>query len=295
MKHATPLRTILGGALVAILYAAPVHAQTRTWVTGSGGSDANPCSRTAPCQTFAGALSKTSAGGEINCIDAGGYGSVTINKSITIDCTGTFGSILASGVNGVTVNTAGVKVILRGLSIGGAGTGLNGVNYLAGTEVTVEKVSIFGFTGNAINMSLTASGNLKVIDATLNNSARGIRATTTSGFAVAQVHNTAFNRMSVNGVEAAANGFVSVDHSSFLGNPTAVTATGVVSFLNVTNSLVTNNTTAFNAAAGATLRISGNKIFDNTTAFAGTIQTGADNKTAGNGAGGTLAGGVATQ
>jgi len=33
------------------------------------GDDANPCSRTAPCKTFAGAISKTAAAGEINCLD----------------------------------------------------------------------------------------------------------------------------------------------------------------------------------------------------------------------------------
>src|SRR5881398_98002 len=81
-----------------------VHAQaTRTWVSGVG-NDANPCSRTAPCKTFAGAISKTFINGEIDCLDPGGYGAVTIAKSITIDCTGTFGSILASGTTGVTIN-----------------------------------------------------------------------------------------------------------------------------------------------------------------------------------------------
>ncbi len=205
------------------------------------------------------------------------------------------GSILAAGTTGVTVNTAGVKVILRNLSIDGAGTGLNGINYTAGTEVTVEKVSIFGFTNNAINMSLTANGNLQVIDASLNNSARGIRISTTSSFAIAQVKNARIYRMSISGVEAGTNSFVSIDNSSFAGHPTAVNANGSLAVMNVTNSILTNNTTAFNAAVGTTVRISNNKIFDNTTAFAGTIQTGGDNKTAGNGAGGTLAGGVATQ
>src|ERR1041385_230565 len=86
---------------------------TRTWVSGVG-NDADPCSRTAPCKTFAGAISKTASGGEINCTDPGGFGAVTITKSITIDCGGTFGSILAAGTNGVNVSTtAGIKVVLR--------------------------------------------------------------------------------------------------------------------------------------------------------------------------------------
>src|SRR5512146_1681863 len=91
-------------AACAMLWSAPAAAQaTRTWVSGVG-DDANPCSRTAPCKTFPGAISKTAAGGEIDCLDPGGFGTVTITKSITIDCRETEGSILASGVTGVVVN-----------------------------------------------------------------------------------------------------------------------------------------------------------------------------------------------
>src|SRR6187397_3462678 len=108
----------LVGALSALLlYSAPASAQaTRTWVSGVG-DDVNPCSRTAPCKTFAGAISKTANNGEINCLDPGGFGAVTITKSITIDCTGTMGGILASSTTGILVNAAGVNVVLRGLSI----------------------------------------------------------------------------------------------------------------------------------------------------------------------------------
>src|SRR5262245_45938397 len=109
-----------------------VQAQaTRTWVSGVG-DDANPCSRTAPCKTFAGAISKTAAGGEINCLDPAGYGAVTITKSLTIDCHYTEGGILASTVNGIIINaTSTSKIVLRGLDINGDGQGgLNGINLL---------------------------------------------------------------------------------------------------------------------------------------------------------------------
>src|SRR3954471_20910710 len=116
MKKNTLILATLGSALSLLLFAAPARAQaTRTWVSGVG-DDVNPCSRTAPCKTFAGAISKTSAGGEINCVDPAGFGAGTITKSITIDCTGTFGSILAiGGVSGVVVNGAAAVVKLRGL------------------------------------------------------------------------------------------------------------------------------------------------------------------------------------
>src|SRR5205085_9653492 len=134
-----PLLSVLG-CLVTLLYAAPAQAQTRTWVSGVG-NDANPCSRTAPCKTFAGAISKTAAGGEIDCLDPGGFGAVTITKSITIDCDGTFGSILASGVNGININDSAsgfpntIRVIIRGLSINGAGGGVQNSNGNPGSGV----------------------------------------------------------------------------------------------------------------------------------------------------------------
>src|SRR5438128_1467898 len=98
------------------------HAQaTRTWVSGVG-NDADPCSRTAPCKTFAGAISKTASPGIINCLDPGGFGAVTITKDITIDCTGTLGSVLSSGVQGIIVNaTTTQNVVLRAIDINGAG------------------------------------------------------------------------------------------------------------------------------------------------------------------------------
>jgi len=157
----------IGVACLPMLAAVPAHAQaTRTWVSGVG-DDVNPCSRTAPCKTFAGAISKTAAGGEINCLDPGGFGTVTITKSITIDCGGTFGSILASGVNGVNVNDSAtatpntIKVILRNLAINGAGTtaGTVGVNYASGAQVHLDNVRIFGFTtGSAQGVRMTSSG-----------------------------------------------------------------------------------------------------------------------------------------
>src|SRR3978361_1034293 len=110
------LAGMLAAALFALVFAAPAaQAQaTRTWISGVG-DDVNPCSRTAPCKTFAGAISKTAAGGEIDCMDPGGFGTITITKSITLDCGGggIVGSILATATNGVTVNASGINVVLR--------------------------------------------------------------------------------------------------------------------------------------------------------------------------------------
>ena len=139
-------------ALVALVVPATAFGQaTRTWVSGVG-DDANPCSRTAPCKTFAGAISKTAAGGQINALDPGGYGGVTITKSITISGRGTFASALVSGTNAIVVNAAATdKVTLRHLDIFGLGTGLNGVRILQAKSVRIENSEISGFVRNAVD------------------------------------------------------------------------------------------------------------------------------------------------
>jgi hypothetical protein len=150
---------------------------TRTWVSGVG-DDVNPCSRTAPCKTFAGAISKTLAGGEINTIDAGAFGTLTITKSITINGQGLEAGVLASGTNGFTVN-AGVNdtVTIRNVDIDGApGTGLVGIRFLAGAELHVENVTIRNFrSGNAMGIQFVPSGvsELYVSNSTITDSGTG--------------------------------------------------------------------------------------------------------------------------
>src|SRR6202451_1351610 len=127
---------LLGALLVPSLLATPANAQaTRTWVSGVG-DDVNPCSRTAPCKTFAGAISKTAAGGEINCLDPGGFGAVTITKSITIDCHEIFGSVLVSGTNGINIAASGGNVVLRNLNLNGlVNNGLKGISITTANSV----------------------------------------------------------------------------------------------------------------------------------------------------------------
>jgi hypothetical protein len=128
MKIFGLLLAMIPAMIIVTLFSVPAKAQaTRTWVSGVG-DDANPCSRTAPCKTFAGAISKTAAGGEINVLDPGGFGAVTITKSIQILSQFEAG-VLVSGTNGIIVNApaASDKVLLEGLDIEGLGTGLDGV------------------------------------------------------------------------------------------------------------------------------------------------------------------------
>src|SRR5688572_30743174 len=141
--------------ILAISSVAQAQA-TRTWVSGVG-DDVNPCSRTAPCKTFAGAISKTASGGEISVLDPGGFGAITITRSITIDGTGTMGSILGSGTTGIIINITGaadpVKAVrIRGLSINGAGSGLQGIKVIAAHKVSIEDTVIDGFTSDGITV-----------------------------------------------------------------------------------------------------------------------------------------------
>ena len=201
------------GALCSV---APAAAEpTRTWISGVG-SDANPCSRTAPCQTFAGAISKTAAGGEINCLDPGGFGAVTITKSITIDCTGTFGSTLNSGTNGIVINDSvaasprTAKVILRGIAINGAGAsaGLNGIRFLSGASLVVEGVFIQNQLGGSGISIAPNQGTVRIVinntQVTNSGSASGAGlsiAPTGSGGATVSINNSSFDNNS-NGVIA---------------------------------------------------------------------------------------------
>ena len=156
--------TVLGTLLGIAVQTAPADAQaTRTWVSGVG-NDANPCSRTAPCRTFAGAIPRTLAGGEINCLDPGGFGAVTITISIAISCE-TEGGVLNAGTAGIVINTLATdKVFLNGLHINGGGTGTHGIRFLRAGALHVRNSTIRGATGNGIDFAPNGAGELFVTD-----------------------------------------------------------------------------------------------------------------------------------
>ena len=151
---------------------------TRTWVSGVG-DDVNPCSRTAPCKTFAGAISKTAANGEINVLDPAGVGTVTITKSMQVDGTGVLAGVLATGTTGIIINAgASDTVVLRDLDIVGSGTGLNGVRIVKAGKVVLDNVRIQGFTQNAVTVESGAATKVLVQNSQiLVNTAAGAGAT----------------------------------------------------------------------------------------------------------------------
>jgi hypothetical protein len=192
---------ILLAFVIAIFgYATSAQAQaTRTWVSGVG-DDANPCSRTAPCKTFAGAISKTAASGEINVLDPGGFGGVTITKAITIRSDYIEAGVLVAGTNGIVVAAGATdQVVLEGLDIDGTASGLNGISVTSGAGVFVIRCAIRRFTQSGISFtSSTTNSRIFVMDSiiTLNNGGINIQGNGTANLATVQntsiISNTAF-------------------------------------------------------------------------------------------------------
>jgi hypothetical protein len=291
---------MLALALFALTIAATTQAQTRTWVSGVG-DDLNPCSRTAPCKTYAGAISKTADKGEISTLDPGGFGAVTITKNITIDGTtgAGFGSILASGVNGVNVNDSAtatpgtIVVTLRNLSINGAFTTAgSGIRFTSGKTLIVEDCDISGFTGTGtpgkgISVDLTTSNrNVFIKDTNITNCTTGVRIATTSGIVAAVLDNVNIDAVGnqvagTTGVELAAGGFAVIRDSTISRFQNGINNTGGAnSGASVIGSTLFSNVTGINAGA-STARSSTSSYLLNTTGVAltagGAFNSGCDN------------------
>ncbi|HEX8173179.1 MAG TPA: right-handed parallel beta-helix repeat-containing protein [Thermoanaerobaculia bacterium] len=294
MKKVSLIKTLT--MVVALASASASYAQaTRTWVSGVG-DDVNPCSRTAPCKTWAGAISKTATNGEISALDPGGFGPVTINKGITINGDGTLASILNAGTNGIVVNIAqptSATVYIRNVSINGAGTGFDGIRVLSGGTVVVENCWIYGQTSDGIEVNATAGIKLKVNNTTIENVAADcVRMSTTSGQVVAMINGSRMQNCSGNGIEGNANvragvrdtvithggtsGIVTTGNDSifnlddiqvsYFTNGLKSNNAGVASHIRVSDSIIAQNGTGIDTSGGGTIdSFQGNSLIGNTT------------------------------
>ena len=269
MTRIKSMFNIFAVAFVCLLCSSLAHAQaTRTWVSGVG-DDANPCSRTAPCKTFAGAISKTAAGGEISVLDPGGFGAVTITKSITLNGDGTLASILASGTNGIVINAAATDiVVIRSISFHGVGTGLSAIRALSAKHVHVENCTIQSFVNFGIEGANTVNPlEMSVENVTIINSGVGIRQSGLAGNS-ASINNVRISRGTfgvdlLGGTATVSNSEIS--HHNALANHAGLTAENS-SQLNVVNSSVSKNSVGIQAfSSGSTLRFSNSDVFNNTT------------------------------
>ena len=277
--HRDTLSALIFGPVLAIaVSAAPAHAQaTRTFVSGVG-SDADPCSRTAPCRTFAGAIVKTFINGEINCLDPGGYGTVNITKSITIDCRHTLGSDLSSGTTGVivnipvSVNDPTRSVRLRGMLINGTGasgavgtrTGIDGIRILQANSVFIEESVIAEFSQQGIEVAATNNVNLMLNDVTIRNTnVAGITLATTAGLILATFNNVRINGTPI-GLSAANRVRASMRNSMLGQNAVGIQTSGVDNQVNADATMITLSTnTAVLGSAGSIVRLSNSVIAQN--------------------------------
>lgn len=294
------MKSVLGALAAMFLMSAMASAQaTRTWVSGVG-DDANPCSRTAPCKTFAGAISKTAAGGEINVLDPGGFGGVTITKSITISSEGFEAGVLVSGTNAIIINAAATDfVVLRGLDIEGLGTGLNGIRFLAGGSLHVENCTINRFTRFGIDFEPAGNALLTVTNTVIRNNlgalAGGIlvrpgaaaTATATFDHVVASSNRIGF-RIEDRG-KATVRNSVATDSTNFGFHAFSA---GAAAEINIVSSTASNNGIAGirSEGTGAVTRFTDTTVSDNVTGLSavggGQIVSFGNNRLAGNTAAG---------
>jgi Right handed beta helix region len=306
-----PMRNALllaaaGIVCLPLLSVGPARAQpfTRTWVSGLG-SDGNPCTRALPCRTFAGAIIKTTINGEINCVDAGDFGTPTelfIDKSVTIDCQDFAGSSISGGENGIFItvppgnpNDPLRTVRLRGLRISGAGLmgsagtriGARGIQIHSALHVFLDDVLITQFTQQGILDQRTGSGNLYIRNTVVrDNGLTGIVVTPTSGSVDVVIDNAQSNRNNF-GLSAGPNSRVVVNNSVFMGNAVQGIHADAGGRLNIERSVINGNTTGIGADAGSTVRLANTDVMFNGTGISGNTFSFTNNRIVDNGFAGT--------
>ena len=275
----------LAAAALAVGLSTVAQAQTRTWVSGTG-SDANPCSRTAPCQTFAGAFSKTATNGEISALDPSGFGTINITKSITINGDGTLASILNAGTTGIivniTTNLTTDKVVVRNVSIQGAGTGTDGVRIIDGAEVILDSVTIGGFTDAGVDVTQSQASNVFLRDVRISKGAVGVRTQSTLGNVNGTFENVSIYGMTSHGIDGVNNtNIVLRNVSTSRCNASGVRSSAATVNMAVENSSSSGNNFGYEAVAG-NLRIANCGMYANNTNCTSSVLSAGNNRSAGN-------------
>jgi len=283
-------------ALLILSFASIASAQaTRTWVSGVGADD-NPCSRTAPCKTFAGAITKTARKGLINTVDPGGFGTVTITKSVTIDGGPFHAGVLAAGTQGIIINITDfvadptATVILRNLDIEGGGSGLNGIRILSAKKVVIENCRIFGFTagtGRGIDLQ-TSVANLAVFlnNVTINNNTgQGIFASGAGGGATQLVvEDTKIVENGSSAIDLSANVKATVQRCSLNQNGSAgVFVEAGTTDADIAFTAFEHNVIAVSVLAGGSARLYNSHITHNSTSVSGNVLSHGNNAVVNNG------------
>ena len=267
---------ILATLLLFIIGNITLYAQsTKTWVSGVG-DDANPCSRNAPCKTFAGAISKTAAGGEITVLDPGGYGALTITKSITISGISSHASILVAGTNGIRIVADVNDVVnLRNISIFGSTSTLSGIKYEKAKVVNIENCNINNFALAGIEANLTTAGAtvgiLNITNTIITSSistSMGILLSTNNDSLLTTINNVKLNGF-YTAISDSLNSRVMISNSVISNCQTGIKVLNA-SVLNSINCDLNNNFTAINSVdATSIIRLSNTNIYNNTIGVTG--------------------------
>jgi hypothetical protein len=271
--------------IALLLMSSVAQAQaTRTWVSGVG-DDANPCSRTAPCKTFAGAISKTAAGGEISVLDPGGFGAVTITKAITINGDGTLAGILYTGLAGITVNAgAGDEVIIRNVSLHGGGTGQNGVSFLAGKRLVLENVTLTRHGTSAVSLTPTTASEVVLRDVHMRGGSFGVYMSPANVNLKVLIEDSSIEGSGI-GIFSFSPRAVSHVSNSIISNNASYGVLVETGAMSLVNNRFFGNAVALRAETNGKIRLSDNDIFDNGASIgcgAGKVMSDATNILAGN-------------
>jgi hypothetical protein len=317
MRKAAASLALFGAVAATIFFllpadtARPQGGAPRTWVSGVG-DDANPCSRTAPCKTFAGAISKTAENGIINCLDPGGFGAVTITKSITIDCHEIYASTLVSGTNAIVINfdafavdDTARSVHLRNINFAGLNTGLDAIKIIGAatnSKVYIDDCDVENFATNGIEDTRTGGGELNISNTSIRNvigaSSAGVRISnggTTNKIKASltgvHVENSAYGLLTKYGAQAA------VTNSLFSGNSNAGVEAENDSVVNLDHVVSTENLYGVREVSPAEARMADSDITFNNQGLAGTVTSFGTNRIWGNNTAGsapTAAGGASS-
>jgi len=282
--------------LAVCLSVAPAKAQSSRTFVSAAGSDANDCSRFAPCRTFQGAHDKTNPDGEVTVLDAGGYGSLKITKSISIvnDGAGEASILVSGGGTGVTINGGSAAYMnLRGITIQGIGFGGGtGLVFDSGFALTMTNCVIRNHTGNGIHFVPVATGvnnHLAVSNTVVaDNGGAGIflkpsgTGSAKIAFSRVEIYNNSGNGISADGTSLNNPGIAvgTVTDSVIFGNggagvlTNALFQTANAGFV-VVRSLIANNATAL-SANGAIL-VSESTLARNVTTWQGSVLSFGDN------------------
>jgi hypothetical protein len=258
MRTTIPL-TVLATALACSLASTPAHARARVFVA-SYGNDSNPCTFGSPCKTLQQAVNVVDAGGEVTAIDSAGFGPINISRSVTITSPDGVEAGIVPPFDGdaIAINAGSTDaVVLRGLTLEGAGVGRNGVNFATGGSLTIMNCVMKDFLNDGIALFLQESG--------------------TATFAVTNttVTNNRFQGLSYSSFSNSPNVRIVVDHVVATGNGVGLEFSGIsgngAADIAITNSVASNNTIGIFISGGNALTIS----IDNAT-VSGNTTTGID-------------------